>query len=79
MVILVVLQLILQIESSILRFYALKIFLCFWYLTCTYSNVLLVKLVVRSNMQLLQKENQAQYNRAKQHNNPYESTVSLPT
>jgi len=32
----------------------------------------------RSNMLLQKKENQAQYNRAKQQNNPYESTVSLP-
>ena len=44
----------------------------------TCSIVLLVMiLVARSNMQLLQRENQAQYNRAKQHNNPYESTVCL--
>jgi len=35
--------------------------------------------VDRSNMQLLKQETQAQYSRAKQHNNPYESTVCLPT
>lgn len=30
-------------------------------------------------MLLQKKENQVQYNRAKQHNNPYESTVCMQT
>jgi len=40
-------------------------------------SLLEMLLVARSNMLLVKKENQAQYNRAKQHNNPYESTVCL--
>jgi len=47
-------------------------FVCIVY-TCAMNDV------GRSNMLLQKRENQARYNRAKQQNNPYESTVCLAT